>query len=490
MMKVLALCVLLFFSFISAEDDVIVLDSNNFDSVLAENPLILVEFYAPWCGHCKHLEPEYAAAATELKGKVPLAKVDADAELNRPLGDRYGIQGFPTLKLFRNGVPSDYTGGRTSEEIISWCTRQSRPAVTEISSLADLQALIGSEELLAVAFFEDKADAHSAFSEQAQAGRESFTYASVINNADIAKEYGVTKFPATLYFRKFSQEPLRFQNHWIELNKFLGGNSLPIISEIGPQNFKKFAEAGRPLAYVFIDLTVEGQLEDVLAKVTPVATSSQDSLVWCYIDFAKYAKHSERLGLSGTTVPSVAIDNMETGFHYTYDEKEEVNQANLQAWVDKFIAGDVKPTLKSEEIPADNTGPVKVIVGKSYDDIVLDTTKDVLVEFYAPWCGHCKHLAPIYEEVGQHFQSNDKVVIAKIDATANDVNPNLNIRGFPTIKLFKASDKSKPIDYDLERTKEAIIQFIEDHSSFKEAAPAATPVESTTTNTANKKDEL
>lgn len=55
-----------------------------------------------------------------------------------------------------------------------------------------------------------------------------------------------------------------------------------------------------------------------------------------------------------------------------------------------FVSGKVEPSIKSEPIPESNDGPVTVIVAKNYEKIVMDDKKDVLVEFYAPWCGHCK----------------------------------------------------------------------------------------------------
>jgi protein disulfide isomerase family A protein 3 len=60
---------------------------------------------------------------------------------------------------------------------------------------------------------------------------------------------------------------------------------------------------------------------------------------------------------------------------------------------------------------------------------VVDGSKDVLVEFYAPWCGHCKSLAPVYEEVAQKLKDEDGVVLAKLDATANDVPSQFDVKG-------------------------------------------------------------
>ena len=64
---------------------------------------------------------------------------------------------------------------------------------------------------------------------------------------------------------------------------------------------------------------------------------------------------------------------------------------------------------------------MQVVVGKTFKEIVNDPTKDVLIEFYAPWCGHCKSLEPKYNELGEKFKNVDDIVIAKMDATANDV---------------------------------------------------------------------
>lgn len=88
--------------------------------------LTLVEFYAPWCGHCQSLEPEYKSAAKSLEEEAPkvqLAKVDATKE--EKLASRFGIEGFPTLKLFRDGeFVKDYNGPRTSSGIVKFMKEQ------------------------------------------------------------------------------------------------------------------------------------------------------------------------------------------------------------------------------------------------------------------------------------------------------------------------------------------------------------------------------
>ena len=98
----------------SDEKDVIVLTDSNFeDKVIKSDEMWLVEFYAPWCGHCKNLAPHWASAATELKGKVNVAKLDGTTETI--MSGKYGIRGFPTIKFFPSGKKEfdsaqEYTG--------------------------------------------------------------------------------------------------------------------------------------------------------------------------------------------------------------------------------------------------------------------------------------------------------------------------------------------------------------------------------------------
>ncbi|XP_046905532.1 protein disulfide-isomerase A6 [Hypomesus transpacificus] len=111
--------VLMVQGFYSASDDVVELNPSNFNrEVLQSDSLWLIEFYAPWCGHCQSLTPEWKKTASALKGIVKVGAVDADQ--HKSLGGQYGVRGFPTIKIFgaNKNKPDDYQGGRSSQNIV------------------------------------------------------------------------------------------------------------------------------------------------------------------------------------------------------------------------------------------------------------------------------------------------------------------------------------------------------------------------------------
>jgi len=103
---------------------------------------------------------------------------------------------------------------------------------------------------------------------------------------------------------------------------------------------------------------------------------------------------------------------------------------------------------------------VKVLNNDNFDGIALDKSKDVLVEFYAPWCGHCKALEPVYEKVAKTFATEKNCVIAKVDADhEKDLGSRFGISGFPTIKFFPKNNKEGE-EYNGGRSEEDFINFL------------------------------
>jgi protein disulfide-isomerase A1 len=134
------------------DEGVLVLTDANFDEEIKLHENLLVEFYAPWCGHCKQLAPEYAKAAQRLRENNPpyyIAKVDATE--HKAVAERFAIKGFPTLFFFKNGNKMEYNGGRTENEIVNWILKKVGPPSSEVTC-EELKTKTDAAKL-AVAYF-------------------------------------------------------------------------------------------------------------------------------------------------------------------------------------------------------------------------------------------------------------------------------------------------------------------------------------------------
>jgi protein disulfide-isomerase A1 len=223
---------------------------------------------------------------------------------------------------------------------------------------------------------------------------------------------------------------------------------------------------------VFVDYKAEqaGNTKNILEQVAIAAKEYKGRLSVVKLDGNRWGEHAKHFGLSGS-LPGIVVEDRESNKNYVFAEDQAVTGDALKAHFEGFLTGNLKATMKSQPEPANNNGPVKVIVGTTFDAIALDDSKDVLVEFYAPWCGHCKSLAPKYETLGEQFADDSNIVIAKVDSTENDTPA--KVEGFPTIIFYPAGDKKNPKTFDGDRSVEAMAAFIRENRQSQPGGPKA-----------------
>ncbi len=407
--------------------------------------------------------PEYSKAAATLKGeKVRLGKVDATEETS--LGEKYDVKGYPTLKFFRNGSPSEYNGGRTAGEIVSWLRKKTGPPAKALNTAAELSDFKASADAVVVGFFAGaEGDAHSVFIKEAQ-GNDDLAY-GIVTDAALAAAEGA-KVPSVVVFKNFDEKVNHFSGPFTadELSAFVNAASTPLVMEFNDDNVKKiFGSKISNKALFFADYeapTWAGLREQYAA----IAASYKGKAVFATVGLDK-TQVLEYFGLTAKDVPTFFMLAMTEGSDMKkFKHAEGIN--GLSGFLDSYLAGNVKPYLKSQPIPTENPTAVRTVVGLNFKEVVLDQSKDVLVEFYAPWCGHCKTLAPKYEKLAKKFAGVSTVVIAAVDSTANDIE-DVDVSGFPTLKFWPAGDKAKAIDYDGPRTVKGLTKFLKEHATHK-----------------------
>eukprot|EP00112_Aurelia_sp_Birch-Aquarium-sp1_P026866 Seg981.1 transcript_id=Seg981.1/GoldUCD/mRNA.D3Y31 product="Protein disulfide-isomerase 2" protein_id=Seg981.1/GoldUCD/D3Y31 len=220
---------------VKIEKDVLVLTQKNFDEVVNDQAMVLVEFYAPWCGHCQSLEPEYAKAAGVLKeesSEIKLAKVDATIESK--LAEKYQVQGFPTIKFFKKGKPVEFNGGRTSDEIVGWLKKKTGPPAKEFSSADDLKAFVDSKEVVVVGFFKDKESAEAKQFIEAASETDDTEFAITTNDL---KGYEQDKDASVVLYKKFDDGKAVFDGEFNAANikSFVTAEKIALVTEFSDE---------------------------------------------------------------------------------------------------------------------------------------------------------------------------------------------------------------------------------------------------------------
>nr|CAG4640764.1 EOG090X0438 [Eulimnadia texana] len=419
-------------------DSVVDLTDDNFDAKINSYDTALVMFYAPWCGHCKRLKPEFEKASELVKNDEPpitLAKVDC-TEGGKSTCNRFSVQGYPTMKIFRGGeVSSEYNGPREANGIVKYMRAQDSTLKAAFLKLADKL-------------------------------RESVRF-GVSSDSDSVAKYGEDKivlFRPKHLQNKFEDSTVTFDGEATtdSLNKWIEKNYHGLVGHRTVDNSAQFRQP-LVIAYYGVDYVKNPKGTNYWRnRILKVAKSFKGEFNFAVSNKDDFQQELNEFGFEYVTddKPRVAVRDA-SGKKFVL--KETFSPETLESFLKDVQAGKVEPYLKSEPIP-DNSAPLKVAVGKNFDEVVTNNGKDTLIEFYAPWCGHCKKLAPAYEELANTLKDED-VAIVKMDATANDVPSNYEVRGFPTLFWLPKDNKSAPRRYDGGREVDDFIKYIAKHAT-------------------------
>jgi len=442
---------------------VVELVDSDFDSELEGMDTALVMFYAPWCGHCKKLKPEFDKAAKDLLANDPpvnLAKIDC-TEAGKDTCNRFEVRGYPTLKIFRGGeVSQDYNGPRDAGGIVKYMKSQVGPASKELSSDEDLTKALGkTKEVIVVANLEDATEME-AFQKVASKMRETNAFAHSAAASDVRKA-GIWLHRPKHLQNKFDESAVKFEGDVKSgLEAWIKKNYHGLAGHRTFDNAGDFSGADVVTAFYNVDYEKNPKGTNYWRnRVMKVAKDYVPDVRFAVANVHDFAQELTEYGMDGATAGSddKPVVALRTASGQKYVMSETFSMDSLKAFLDDFKAGKLEPYMKSEPVP-DNSAPgVKVAVAKNFDELVTKSEKDVLVEFYAPWCGHCKKLTPIYDELGQKM-ADEAVEIVKMDATANDVPAGFDVRGFPTIFWVKKGDK--PVSYNGGRELDDFVKYI------------------------------
>ena len=456
---------------ITEEDGILVITSENFQEAIDKHKFIMVEFYAPWCGHCKALAPEYVHAAEILndeKSEIKLAKCDATE--NQDLARTWGVGGYPTLKYFRSGQPLPFKGQRTADAIVEWVKKKSGPSAKPLSSVDEAKKFVEEGEVSIIGFFKEQDGFKAKNFFQAAEELDEFGYTfGITSEADVMASYEI-EGDAILVFKPFDDKPSEFKGkpYGVEdIKNFIISSSLPTLVEFDPKYASRvFHESNKKGALWLIISSTSDEFADQKKAAEKIAEKYEGKVLTVILDFAE--ETSQRfISMLGAEADAQKGPVMRFaygwGTKYSAASEVEMTEDGMEQFLqDQFASRNTQITWsKTEEIPEDwDKAPVKVLVGKSLANVVK-ANKNVFVEFYAPWCGHCKALTPTWDELGEKVKGRDDIMIAKLEATANSVD-RVQVRSFPTLILFKGT-VSNQIKYDKgDRSLEALTGWLEE----------------------------
>ncbi|XP_050384509.1 protein disulfide isomerase-like 1-6 [Argentina anserina] len=431
-----------------AQRIVLELNHDNTKRVIEKNEFVLVLGYAPWCARSAELMPQFAEAATSLSELgSPLVMAKLDAERYPKTASSLEIKGFPTLLLFVNGTSQVYTGGFSAEEIVIWGRKKTGEPVIRISSVPAAEEFLNRHHIFVVGLFEKfEGPNYDEFVKAATADN-AIQFVEV-SDSNVASVLFPNLKPANLFLGIVKSEAERYNVYegtfeMEKILKFLDYNKFPLVNKLTESNSATIYSS--PLKLQVIIFVEEDEYKKLLEPLQDIARQFKSEIMFIYIDITDENLAKPYLTLFGLEeAESTVVAAFDVRVNSKYLLESNLTPSNIKEFCLGLLHGTLSPYFKSQPIPNNTNETVHVAVGKTFDKLVLNNYKNVLLEVFTPWCITCETTTKRVQKLAKHFKSSDNLFFARIDAFTNE-HPKLNVDDYPTLLFYAANDKENPI---------------------------------------------
>ncbi|WMV34777.1 hypothetical protein MTR67_028162 [Solanum verrucosum] len=289
---------------------VLELDEYNFDAAISNFDYILVDFYAPWCGHCKRLAPQLDKAAlilADLKQPIRIAKIDADKY--KRVGSKYGIDGYPTLKIFMHGVPTEYYGPRKADLLVRFLKKFVAPDVAILNSdsaISEFVEAAGTSFPIFIGFgLNESAISHFAVKYKKRAW---FSVAKDFSDKTM-EFYDFDKVPALVAHHPNYDEQSIFYGPFEEkfVEDYIKQSLLPLTLPITEETLRLLKDDERKVILTILEDESDDRSKK-LVKLLKAAASANRDFVFVFVGFKQWQGFAESFEVSKKTkLPKMVV---------------------------------------------------------------------------------------------------------------------------------------------------------------------------------------
>ncbi|XP_065638480.1 protein disulfide isomerase-like 1-6 [Quercus suber] len=399
-----------------AQRIVLELNNDNTKRAIDGNEFVLILGYAPWCARSAELMPQFAEAATSLKELgSPLLMAKLDADRHTKAASTLGIKGFPTLLLFVNGTSQAYTGGLSAEEIVIWARKKTGVPLIRISSVAEADEFLKKYHTFVIGLFEK----------------------FEVCEFELANR--IARLQRGFLWGGLGDEP---KFHLVNWTTSKNCNILSIVNSA-----RVYSSPVQLQVIVFAEVD---EFKNLLEPLQEVARKFKSKMMFLYVDITDENLAKPFLTLFGL---EEAKNTVVTAFDNKISSKfllqSDLTPINIEEFCTRLLDGTLSPYFKSQPIPDNIEASIQIIVGKTFDDLVLSSPKNVLLEF---WVFISGSIYPCKDQIIQAFE----VLSQLFNMLASGFTADapwlylcfcliLQVDEYPALFLYPANDKANPI---------------------------------------------